>query len=106
MRDEKIKVRTESGQTIEVVVLNKGSEEHTSELQSQPNVVCRLLLEKKKKSVCRCIISYLPSSSRYCVCKPNSTLSKNLVCSAGSSPRNHTQFVTENVCNTVSENFV
>src|SRR2546430_6739376 len=25
------------------------SEEHTSELQSQSNVVCRLLLEKKKK---------------------------------------------------------
>src|SRR2546430_4255170 len=24
------------------------SEEHTSELQSQPNLVCRLLLEKKK----------------------------------------------------------
>src|SRR2546430_12090846 len=27
------------------------SEEHTSELQSQSNLVCRLLLEKKKKSV-------------------------------------------------------
>src|SRR5205085_4785692 len=32
--------------------LHKGlrSEEHTSELQSQSNLVCRLLLEKKKKS--------------------------------------------------------
>src|SRR5256886_7320278 len=30
------------------------SEEHTSELQSQSNLVCRLLLEKKKKT-------YLPS---------------------------------------------
>src|SRR5256886_5329424 len=28
----------------------KRSEEHTSELQSQSNLVCRLLLEKKKKS--------------------------------------------------------
>src|SRR2546430_3161018 len=28
------------------------SEEHTSELQSQSNLVCRLLLEKKKKSIC------------------------------------------------------
>src|SRR2546430_3615973 len=28
---------------------NKRSEEHTSELQSQSNLVCRLLLEKKKK---------------------------------------------------------
>src|SRR2546430_10178596 len=27
------------------------SEEHTSELQSQSNLVCRLLLEKKKKTV-------------------------------------------------------
>src|SRR2546427_5433790 len=32
-------------------VANRGvrSEEHTSELQSQSNLVCRLLLEKKKK---------------------------------------------------------
>src|SRR2546430_7553689 len=29
------------------------SEEHTSELQSQSNLVCRLLLEKKKKSIHR-----------------------------------------------------
>src|SRR2546430_17387858 len=28
------------------------SEEHTSELQSQSNLVCRLLLEKKKKRRC------------------------------------------------------
>src|SRR5690606_41890548 len=28
----------------------KRSEEHTSELQSRENLVCRLLLEKKKKS--------------------------------------------------------
>src|SRR3712207_8772867 len=30
--------------------LNGGSEEHTSELQSRQYLVCRLLLEKKKKS--------------------------------------------------------
>src|SRR5258706_11895019 len=29
--------------------INKRSEEHTSELQSLTNLVCRLLLEKKKK---------------------------------------------------------
>src|SRR2546427_8662040 len=29
------------------------SEEHTSELQSQSNLVCRLLLEKKKKKITR-----------------------------------------------------
>src|SRR2546426_11901210 len=30
--------------------INERSEEHTSELQSPCNLVCRLLLEKKKKS--------------------------------------------------------
>src|SRR5256885_10986486 len=51
-----------SGNTI---LLNRStvsgrSEEHTSELQSPCNLVCRLLLEKKKKN------SYLlPRSSRY-----------------------------------------
>src|SRR5256886_252441 len=33
------------------------SEEHTSELQSQSNLVCRLLLEKKKKTKSRCTTS-------------------------------------------------
>src|SRR5256886_10033067 len=32
------------------------SEEHTSELQSQSNLVCRLLLEKKKKKDDECVI--------------------------------------------------
>src|SRR2546430_8190261 len=32
-------------------VLACRSEEHTSELQSQSNLVCRLLLEKKKKKI-------------------------------------------------------
>src|SRR5256885_16574078 len=31
------------------LVVDGGSEEHTSELQSPCNLVCRLLLEKKKK---------------------------------------------------------
>src|SRR6266571_2853541 len=34
------------------------SEEHTSELQSHVNLVCRLLLEKKKKDVFRLITNY------------------------------------------------
>src|SRR2546427_8551347 len=33
--------------------VEKRSEEHTSELQSQSNLVCRLLLEKKKKKTTR-----------------------------------------------------
>src|SRR2546430_2932829 len=36
------------------------SEEHTSELQSQSNLVCRLLLEKKKKTKSR-----TPNSALY-----------------------------------------
>src|SRR5256886_4176814 len=34
---------------ISIPYKNPRSEEHTSELQSQSNLVCRLLLEKKKK---------------------------------------------------------
>src|SRR2546430_15165592 len=33
-----------------IVAISLRSEEHTSELQSQSNLVCRLLLEKKKKN--------------------------------------------------------
>src|SRR2546430_11213442 len=36
-------------------LLRARSEEHTSELQSQSNLVCRLLLEKKKKSMYYCV---------------------------------------------------
>src|SRR2546427_5836149 len=36
--------------TVRCVVLTR-SEEHTSELQSQSNLVCRLLLEKKKNKI-------------------------------------------------------
>src|SRR5690606_668792 len=37
------------GQARQLVVVDR-SEEHTSELQSRENLVCRLLLEKKKKN--------------------------------------------------------
>src|SRR3989442_12908525 len=33
----------------DAVISHERSEEHTSELQSRPHLVCRLLLEKKKK---------------------------------------------------------
>src|SRR2546430_6540553 len=36
------------------------SEEHTSELQSQSNLVCRLLLEKKKTSISEIISNITP----------------------------------------------
>src|SRR2546430_12454767 len=35
-----------------IAELGARSEEHTSELQSQSNLVCRLLLEKKKMRLC------------------------------------------------------
>src|SRR2546430_8042039 len=38
--------------------LHHRSEEHTSELQSQSNLVCRLLLEKKKASLSRSCLHY------------------------------------------------
>src|SRR2546430_9325974 len=38
-----------SWQSYPLYVMTQRSEEHTSELQSQSNLVCRLLLEKKKK---------------------------------------------------------
>src|SRR2546427_4668325 len=37
------------GECLSLLFLKARSEEHTSELQSQSNLVCRLLLEKKKK---------------------------------------------------------
>src|SRR2546427_12642710 len=39
------------GHEKEATPLSIRSEEHTSELQSQSNLVCRLLLEKKKKII-------------------------------------------------------
>src|SRR2546430_3445247 len=46
------------------------SEEHTSELQSQSNLVCRLLLEKKKKQN---KTHHLPPIPRGCGLTPSAT---------------------------------
>src|SRR5688572_32381108 len=43
--DDAIRLQAEAGRQYR----KARSEEHTSELQSQSNLVCRLLLEKKKK---------------------------------------------------------
>src|SRR2546430_10147940 len=40
------------GKVDELFFVPLRSEEHTSELQSQSNLVCRLLLEKKKPLIC------------------------------------------------------
>src|SRR2546427_5489641 len=50
--DADASLENEPGFLFDALVLPDGerrSEEHTSELQSQSNLVCRLLLEKKKK---------------------------------------------------------
>src|SRR2546430_7495160 len=43
---------------------NLRSEEHTSELQSQSNLVCRLVLEKKKRKRAACCLTTGPSFFR------------------------------------------
>src|SRR2546430_6439567 len=54
----------------DTAAVNRGlvirSEEHTSELQSQSNLVCRLLLEKKKTTTPKpsCQIKTLPQITR------------------------------------------
>src|SRR2546430_12156566 len=40
-----------SGLIAHRIIAKERSEEHTSELQSQSNIVCRLLLEKKKSLI-------------------------------------------------------
>src|SRR2546430_9965073 len=47
-------------EVLDFLLLLGRSEEHTSELQSQSNLVCRLLLEKKKILTRSTTIRYLP----------------------------------------------
>src|SRR2546430_7153978 len=49
------------------------SEEHTSELQSQSNLVCRLLLEKKNKTL-NTDASTMPSSRRNAILSAHAQL--------------------------------
>src|SRR5207302_2688721 len=48
-RLDRISARQRAVRALEVETGRARSEEHTSELQSRENLVCRLLLEKKKK---------------------------------------------------------
>src|SRR5256886_3062064 len=41
---------------IDTTIADPRSEEHTSELQSQSNLVCRLLLEKKNNNTFSCLV--------------------------------------------------
>src|SRR2546427_6237895 len=50
VRGEERRERISAGAVPGHVEVERRSEEHTSELQSQSNIVCRLLLEKKKRT--------------------------------------------------------
>src|SRR2546422_3661094 len=63
-----IDVHAHEPETIYVVPINR-SEEHTSELQSRLHLVCRLLLEKKKKKN--------STNSKYNINKTATTLRHN-----------------------------
>src|SRR3989442_9806394 len=47
--------------------VSRRSEEHTSELQSRPHLVCRLLLEKKKNKALRHEPAHGPKQSQYAI---------------------------------------
>src|SRR5688572_31462834 len=52
--DDLLGVQLKDGQPLAILrhrLRDRRSEEHTSELQSQSNLVCRLLLEKKKDCI-------------------------------------------------------
>src|SRR2546430_11182825 len=48
-RQRWLRIRSDAEYGVRQAVADRRSEEHTSELQSQSNLVCRLLLEKKKR---------------------------------------------------------
>src|SRR5690606_39856232 len=50
------------GPLIAVGLFTRRSEEHTSELQSRENLVCRLLLEKKTRTANQCIYTDMTST--------------------------------------------
>src|SRR5690554_7610739 len=56
--------RRSDGRPIGEIFSDARSEEHTSELQSRPHLVCRLLLEKKKKTNKLLILTSLQYSRR------------------------------------------
>src|SRR5256885_12487956 len=60
------KLRVAHGITVCVAYPKQRSEEHTSELQSPCNLVCRLLLEKKNRSAMTTIRQHLRSTASIC----------------------------------------
>src|SRR5256885_10657440 len=60
--DAKLRVEIHLTDSLAEYVERSRSEEHTSELQSPCNIVCRLLLEKKKNYTC-----YRPPGTRHTI---------------------------------------
>src|SRR3989475_6211746 len=64
-----------TGQAVDALLWQSRSEEHTSELQSQSNLVCRLLLEKKKYSAFFCLwiltAAFLPATTTHFTVSPS-----------------------------------
>src|SRR3712207_8727049 len=60
LRVDRIRARIASGNARRVSQVNgeRRSEEHTSELQSRQYLVCRLLLEKKKRKRCESLSNH------------------------------------------------
>src|SRR2546429_777620 len=67
-RSRYLRLRAEQVSTTPCPGIAWRSEEHTSELQSRLHLVCRLLLEKKKKEICSmyCTINKLYTRLLYC----------------------------------------
>src|SRR5690242_21617489 len=63
----KVQRITDFGAFVEIMPGTDRSEEHTSELQSHVNLVCRLLLEKKKKPP----LVGTECDTEYTLCVPN-----------------------------------
>src|SRR2546422_4092080 len=56
-----------------LVYLSLRSEEHTSELQSRLHLVCRLLLEKKKKTYIKTPVTGKPRYTNTCLSWPHAS---------------------------------
>src|SRR2546430_5407509 len=70
LQDRQVDVRVSTvptlhGESVVLRLLDKRSEEHTSELQSQSNLVCRLLLEKKTATSLMTVVCAPATSRRY-----------------------------------------
>src|SRR2546430_2878175 len=66
-----------------LALLQERSEEHTSELQSQSNLVCRLLLEKKKVHAAAVILLALFLVQRHCTGRIGASFGPVMLVSVG-----------------------